>query len=372
MDNVTHSLVGAALAPPGLKRWTSLATPTLMLGANFPDLDIVTGLFSTPIYLEYHRGITHSIIAIPILSLLLAGLMYAASQWWRRTHPDWQPAKFSPLFVLSLLSISTHPLLDFTNSYGWRPFLPWNHAWFYGDIAFVADPWLWVGLGGTLMLITASNKLRLSFWIILFLALAVPVIIYDGAGVGVKFAWFAIVALFFGLRTQLNLQQQAAQNLMRVVVLTMVAYFGSLIWLHQTAINKTQIIATQKIQAGEQLTKIDALPLPTNPFLWQTIISTDKAFYLSQLNLLAAQPEADKRYEGESGEAAAIQAALREPEIQAFRRFARFPVMEAQRNEDQTTKVKIRDVRFSGLNERATSTFQTSILLNQQLHRIVE
>lgn len=372
MDNVTHTLVGAALAHTGLKRWTSLATPTLILGANFPDLDIVTGLFSTPIYLEYHRGITHGIIAIPILSLLLAGLMYAASQWWQKKYPTHQPAKFPPLFVLSLLSISTHPLLDFTNSYGWRPFLPWNHQWFYGDIAFVADPWLWVGLGGTLMLLTASNKLRLSFWVILFLALAVPVIVYDGAGVGVKFAWFAIVAMFFGLRTQLNLPQRAAQNLMRVVVLTLLAYFGSLIWLHQTAINQTQAIAAQKIRAGEQLTKVDAVPLPLNPFVWQTIISTDKAFYLSQLNLLATQSEAGNRYERESGEAAAIQAALREPEIQAFRRFARFPVIEAQRNEDQTTKIKIRDVRFSGLNERATSTFQTSILLNQQLQRIVE
>ena len=70
MDNVTHSLVGAALAETGLKRWTPLATTTLILGANFPDLDIVFG-FNKLAYLEHHRGITHAIAVIPLLSLFI-------------------------------------------------------------------------------------------------------------------------------------------------------------------------------------------------------------------------------------------------------------------------------------------------------------
>ena len=34
-------MVGAALAEAGLKRRTPLASATLMIGANFPDIDVV-------------------------------------------------------------------------------------------------------------------------------------------------------------------------------------------------------------------------------------------------------------------------------------------------------------------------------------------
>ncbi len=39
MDNLTHSLVGLALAESGLRRRTALATATLVIGANVPDID---------------------------------------------------------------------------------------------------------------------------------------------------------------------------------------------------------------------------------------------------------------------------------------------------------------------------------------------
>ena len=169
MDNVTHTLVGAALAQTGLKRWTPLATTALLLGANFPDIDILVG-FNKLVYLEHHRGITHAIVSIPLLSLLLAGALYAGGRWWR---PPAEPrARFGRLLVLALLAMGTHPLLDFTNSYGWRPFLPWRNDWYYGDIDFVVDPWLWASLGGTVMLVTATTRARLIAWGGLFAVLA--------------------------------------------------------------------------------------------------------------------------------------------------------------------------------------------------------
>jgi inner membrane protein len=36
--------------------------------------------------------------------------------------------------------MSTHPLLDYMNTYGVRPFLPFDGSWFYGDTLFVIDP----------------------------------------------------------------------------------------------------------------------------------------------------------------------------------------------------------------------------------------
>jgi inner membrane protein len=372
MDNVTHSLVGAALAETGLKRWTPLATTTLILGANFPDIDIVVGLFDSLTYLEHHRGITHAIVAIPLLSVLLAGLVFFGSRWWQGRHPEHSRAKFWPLFWLSLLAMSTHPLLDFTNSYGWRPFLPWNHTWFYGDIDFVVDPWLWAGLGGTLLWVGAATRGRLIFWGVSFAVLALPVLFFEGISWAVKVLWLAVVTIFFVLRARFNLHPLSAQHLMRGVIVILLLYFGVLVWFQQMALRRIQAIAPTIIAVDEQITKADAMPLPANPLLWRTVISTDKAFYFSDLPLFSAAPPTPRRYERRSGEAAALTAAMREPELQAFLRFARFPTLTARRNPDQTTAVEVRDMRFSDLNSRATSTFQTAILLDAQLRRIVE
>lgn len=371
MDNVTHSLVGAALAQTGLKRWTPLATATLILGANFPDLDILVG-FNKLTYLEHHRGITHAIVALPFLSLLLAGLVYAGSRWWRPQSPAFPDAKFGPLFVLSLLAMCTHPLLDFANSYGWRPFLPWSQEWYYGDIDFVVDPWLWAGLGGSLMLVTATTRAQLIGWSVLFAGLALPVIFFAGTPWAIKIAWLAVVALFFSLRAALKLTPAMAQRLMRGVLVAGLFYFGMLTWLQRTALAKTQVAAPALIQTGEQIAHIDALPLPAMPLLWRTVVSTNKAFYFSDLPLFSSSLPTVRRYDRASGEAAAITAALREPELQAFLRFARFPTISAQRQQDQTTEVEIRDVRFYDLDASTNSTFRTSIRLDAQLRRLVE
>jgi hypothetical protein len=116
---------------------------------------------------------------------------------------------------------------------------------------------------------------------------------------------------------------------------------------------------------------VDVMPLPADPFWRRAVVSTDKAFYFCDLSLVSSSAPAVSRYERTNGEAAAIAAALREPEFQAFLRFARFPSVTARRNDNQTTEVEVRDVRFE-LDSRAVSTFQTSILLDAQLRRIVE
>ena len=42
MDNLCHTLVGAALAQSGLKRRSPLGTVTLLIGANLPDVDVIS------------------------------------------------------------------------------------------------------------------------------------------------------------------------------------------------------------------------------------------------------------------------------------------------------------------------------------------
>ena len=45
-------------------------------------------------------------------------------------------------FLVALIAMSTHPLLDWANTYGVRPFLPFHADWYFGDTLFIFDPWL--------------------------------------------------------------------------------------------------------------------------------------------------------------------------------------------------------------------------------------
>jgi inner membrane protein len=145
MDNLTHTLVGAALAEAGLKRRTALASATLMIGANFPDIDVIAVPLGQS--LSWRRGATHGFLALAILPFVLAWLMRVYDRRVRlRRHPDAQPADFRQLLILSAISIITHPILDFMNTYGVRWFMPFVNKWFYADGLFIIDLWLWLVL----------------------------------------------------------------------------------------------------------------------------------------------------------------------------------------------------------------------------------
>jgi hypothetical protein len=56
VDNLTHTLTAVAISQTGLNRKTRFATLTLILAANAPDIDVLSGLRGSVTYLEYHRG----------------------------------------------------------------------------------------------------------------------------------------------------------------------------------------------------------------------------------------------------------------------------------------------------------------------------
>lgn len=149
MDNLTHSLIGAALGQAGLKRKTGLAMPALIIAANLPDIDAPAALMGIE-SLAIRRGITHGPIALVVLPLLLAwGLA-----WWDRrqarqgTRPEARlPVRFGWLLALCYIGALTHPLFDWFNSYGIRLLEPFSSRWFYGDALFIVDVWIWAMLG---------------------------------------------------------------------------------------------------------------------------------------------------------------------------------------------------------------------------------
>ena len=138
MDNLCHTLVGAALGEAGLKRRTAFGAGTLMIASNLPDVDVLVFATSVP-SVAFRRGWTHGVLADVLLPLLFSGIVMLVARW-RRRH-DIQPRQ---ILLLAYIGVILHVLMDLLNNYGVRLLMPFSQHWFYGDVLFIIDPWLWI------------------------------------------------------------------------------------------------------------------------------------------------------------------------------------------------------------------------------------
>jgi inner membrane protein len=222
MFNTTHTFVGILVAQTGAGKWAKYGTLTAVIASNLPDIDSVAGLWGTATYLEHHRGFTHTLIGTPILALLLSLVMTAFSE------------NFGKTYAIALIAMATHPLLDFLNPYGVRPFLPLNSTWYYGDLVFIFDPYL-----DSILLI------------------------------GILVAWRS------------RLRQVAAWTCMA----TALAYIGVRIQLHAQAQAKLEVLVSD-FPAVEQL---EVLPQMMSPLRWDGIVKWDGR--IAKYNVGASDPD---------------------------------------------------------------------------------
>jgi inner membrane protein len=130
LDNLTHGLVGAAISKAGGERITPLATATLVIAANAPDIDVLSYFGGEYFALSFRRGITHGWPAMIVLPFLVTGAMLAWDRHVRRRrHPEAPPARPGALLGLAGLGVATHPALDWMNTYGMRWGLPFDPSW---------------------------------------------------------------------------------------------------------------------------------------------------------------------------------------------------------------------------------------------------
>lgn len=144
MDNLAHTLFGAALGQAGLKQRTRFGMSTLMIAANLPDIDALGLLVGEN--LAWRRGLTHGPLGLAILPLLLALAFLSFDRWQSRrgTRPaEALAVRFGWLLALAYIGILSHPVLDLLNTYGLRCLAPFSQRWFYGDTLFIIDPWVW-------------------------------------------------------------------------------------------------------------------------------------------------------------------------------------------------------------------------------------
>jgi len=133
---MTHSLVGLFLARAGLKRATPYGTAVLVLAANIPDADVVGWFWGRPTWLHWHRNITHSLVGLPVMALLSVAIVALLTSK--------QKVRWKPAFLIALVGVASHLLLDLTNAYGVRLLLPFSGHWSHFDLTPVVDITIWV------------------------------------------------------------------------------------------------------------------------------------------------------------------------------------------------------------------------------------
>jgi len=161
LEPVTHFLTGAVLARSGFNSKTALATATMTLAAEAPDLDVLSGLRG-PVYgFAHHRGFTHSFVGLILVSAAVTGFMYGV---WRlrgrRTHIPGLAPRWGLLFLFAYIAGLSHILLDYTNNYGVRPLWPFSGKWYSWDIVFIFEPALYIILIGGLVLPAIFSRTR--------------------------------------------------------------------------------------------------------------------------------------------------------------------------------------------------------------------
>ncbi len=122
MDSVTHVVLGAAIGEVVLGK--KLGYKAAIIGAiadTVPDFDVFLNFFTHDeiLKLQIHRSYSHAMFTHIFLALPLAWLTYAL---FKKTIP------YARWYLLWILGLTTHGLLDCCTTYGTQYLLPFSHT----------------------------------------------------------------------------------------------------------------------------------------------------------------------------------------------------------------------------------------------------
>ncbi len=303
MEPVTHLLTGACLSRTGFNRRAAYATLTMVVAAEFPDVDTLWALRGPVEGLQHHRGITHTFLGLPFEAALIVAGVYGLHRWRlrraeakarakaavRAQEKDSQekaqeglgmppspslhgqddaaparpltaaPVRWGVLYVLALVALLSHLLLDYTNNYGLRPFFPFDDRWYAGSIVFIFDPVIFVLLLGAL----------LAPWLFGLVSVEVGVKRQSFPGRGWAIAALLGVAAWWGLRA---VEHQRA--------------------LRMAMLQSIQAPAEGKSPQGQAVPiwlpvqRASASPAMVNPFRWSAVLDFGPVYKLAEIQTL--------------------------------------------------------------------------------------
>src|ERR1700676_2160613 len=373
MDTITHGIAGALIAKAAFRGQDMFAskpvtrdriiTWSLVLGAIFPDSDVLRQFFSHNdlLILTWHRSITHSLVCLPFFAVALAAL----TSWFVRWR-KWEAPSFAALTGIYAIGILSHILLDLVTSFGtmiWSP-LRWSRpAW---DLIFIIDftltaillvpqivAWVYAKEVGL-------QRRALASWIVFAVAtlgVAAIAIKVDAPlsvqGVLAAIALLAAVFLLPAIRKSRLRVQPASWNLAGLLIAF--GYMGAGVYTHHVALKRVdKFSSTLPLQVQSQ----GALPFPPSLWHWDGLVLTPRGVYELRMNLSgesadvqAAGFDADTdsslsyRFYPDAPPNPYIEAAKRLPEVRTVLWFARFPVTRFHQQGAEAI-VEISDLRF--------------------------
>jgi inner membrane protein len=358
MDNLTHSFVGLAAAKSGLERLSPYATTVCLLSANAPDADFVALFFGDRwTLLQHHRGITHSILGTLILALMVPALIFGIEKSISALRKRSSRIRFRGLLIASTITAITHPLLDWTNSYGVRPWLPWSSKWIYGDLVFIVDPYIWLVLGGAGFLLSSERWPRVVFWAVFGAAVTALVMLAsvlrapDAAALGMaRKIWLIGIGSLILLRA-FRVPNRFGRKVAFAAFAFLVIYWGGLWWAHkaahENALRDANQIATGR---GERLVRVATMPMLADPLRWQTVSETDQAFYrfFSESKEASTAATLQRFPKPTDRDMQIISRAEADRRAQILLDFARFPIAQVAGDDCiGTTLVQFADLRYT-------------------------
>ena len=386
MDTITHGIAGALIAkaafnggdllPPIPVTRKRLIAWTLMLGSIFPDSDVLRDFFSSNemLIVTWHRSITHSLLCLPIWSVLLAALTLATCRWRK-----WESPSFAALCGLWAAGILSHIFLDLVTTFGtmvWSP-LAWDRpAW---DILFIVDfSFTAIVLIPQLLAWAYEDpdhvrRRALVMWLIftpapLLIAKIAAIVGAPTSNNAILVATVLFAALFlvpairgWGLRVPYVTWNRAGLALA-------IAYLAAAAFAHRVALERTKNFA-----ASEKLEVLDlaALPFPPSLWHWDGLVLAPRGVYELRMDLSDSLFSNAAKASDPSTSVAAIEhtfypdappnplieKARSLPNVQKFLWFARFPITRFHK-EGSEAVVDFLDVRFPQIRRDRAPSFE--------------
>ncbi|MCL4759871.1 MAG: metal-dependent hydrolase [Rhodocyclaceae bacterium] len=327
MDTLTHALSGALAGrllagrpvrgqAPSLKPWQAVLIGTV--AAAFPDLDFVLRYVSDLAYLRGHRGVTHSLLMLPLWGALIAWVMAAILNLPERRRGAAPNVSWRHCYLVACVAIFVHIAGDLITQFGTMILAPLSDRRFGFGTTFIID----LGVSGILL----AGLLASAVW--------------RSSRVPASLAALALLA-----------------------------------WIGNSAVARSDAIDAARAYAereGIAVVALDAAPRPASPYNWTAIVFDGRNYHYAHLNtrrlepLVATaddhfirrfsapyQPVALARWHtaarfGDEAAAGLARRVWEAEEFEFFRWFAMFPVLDhvAQPGDPNGTCASFRDLRF--------------------------
>lgn len=156
MDTGTHIVMGIALGGLATLDPAVHNDPTLfhailvgtVVGSHAPDFDTILKMKGNDAYIRNHRGATHSVPAILMWGVLIAGLIHAFVP----------QVNFFHLWLWTFVAVVIHVLVDIFNAYGTQAYRPFTDRWIAHGFINTFDPYIFLlHIAGIIAWILGAN-----------------------------------------------------------------------------------------------------------------------------------------------------------------------------------------------------------------------